>query len=99
MKRRARDEEVAKAKSRFEKSGGAAARQSAPLQIRQTNGREQAMFSKGFEYRAAVAIKDFGERLGRVPVIGRLFGPGIRDFALAIRELALRQSAGAPLKQ
>jgi hypothetical protein len=43
---------------------------------------------KGALYRFGVRIKDFGERLARVPVLGMFCVP-IRNLGLDIRNLAL----------
>jgi hypothetical protein len=46
---------------------------------------------KGFIYRTAIRIKDFGERMGRIPVIG-LFCVPVIGLGLAIKSYALNQT-------
>jgi hypothetical protein len=46
---------------------------------------------KGSLYRLGVRIKDFGERMARVPVL-RFFAPWIRNLGLAIRNRVLKMS-------
>jgi hypothetical protein len=43
---------------------------------------------KGILFRLGVTIKDFGERLARVPIL-RFFAPGLKKLGLAIRDRAL----------
>jgi hypothetical protein len=42
----------------------------------------------GRVFRLGVTIKDFGERLARVPIL-RFFAPGLKRLGLAIRDRAL----------
>ncbi|GHV28118.1 hypothetical protein AGMMS4952_11040 [Spirochaetia bacterium] len=47
---------------------------------------------KGFIYRTAIRIKDYGERFGRIPILGLLAVP-IIGLGLAIKSWALNQTA------
>jgi hypothetical protein len=58
-----------------------------------TNG-EGSMFSKGKIYRFGIAVKEFGERIGRLPVLRWFCKPVIR------RGLAIKESVnGCPVKE
>jgi hypothetical protein len=46
---------------------------------------------KGFIYRLAIGIKDYGERMGRIPVLCLFCSPVI-GLGLAIRSWALNQT-------
>ena len=46
---------------------------------------------RGFIYRMAIRIKDRGERLGRIPVLG-LFAVPVIGLGLAIKSWALNQT-------
>jgi hypothetical protein len=50
------------------------------------------MKDSGRIFRAGVGIKDFGERLARVPIL-RFFAPWVKKLGIAMRDRALNAGA------
>jgi hypothetical protein len=51
------------------------------------------IFSAGFVYRMGIRIKDFGERMVRVPAVRLFCGPVI-NLGLRVKNLALHSPIG-----
>jgi hypothetical protein len=50
------------------------------------------LFNAGFLYRTGEWIKNFGERLGRIPVLGLLLCGPIISIGLGLKTLSLKRS-------
>ena len=78
----------------FQMAGVSGLPSSAPAANQTKTMGGKKMFSKGDIYRFGVAVKEFGERMGRLPVLRWFCQPVIK------RGLAIKESvSGCPIKE